>query len=187
MKTLINSLLLLLLFMAYSQKMSSQEMVVVMNQDYSPEELLEYGDDYALSVEKGQVIKVMKNGDEYDYYGSSRGGTFLKIPSDMFHVLGTVKGEKYLLVKSSNMRLLKEPSDDSDIYCYDDNAASSYLCLDFVHTLGPVVQAGNAMDWKLYTFPKGCRLPYLGKENGFFKTQVDGQEFYVSKKYCKLK
>ena len=109
------------------------------------------------------------------------------IPSDKFHVLGTVKGEKYLLVKSSNMRLLEGPSSDSGIYCYDANAGSSFACLAFVHTLGPVVQADQAMDWKPYTFPKGCRLPYLGVENGFYKTQVDGQEFYVSKKYCKLK
>jgi hypothetical protein len=110
------------------------------------------------------------------------------LPKSVCRLPGSVRGERYIVINCTNLRLREKPSTSSGIYCYDSDYAGSVAQEQFLlHPEKELGVYGNSYSWKPYYLPKGTRLPYLGKVNGFYKTKFDGTVFYLHSKYCLLK
>lgn len=164
--------------------MKAQEFIVVMNQDYSYEDPRW---NHKVTLKKGDVISVLKNDDSYQYYGGYTAAS-VDIPKHVFHIPGSVKGEKCIVVNGTNVRLREKPSTKSGIYCYDENNGGSVARYKFKLKPGVEVdEDGYQYGWQPYYLDKGTRLPYLGKSNGFYKSTFNGVVFYISARYTYVK
>lgn len=184
MRTAMKCLLLVLTLMVYSQRMSAQEMVVIMSQNYT------YDDprwNNPATLEKGEVITVYKEGDTYQYFGSYTAAS-VGIPKHVFHIPGSVRGERCIVINGTHVRLRKGPSTKTGIFCYDANNGSSVARYDFKVKPGKETDAdGIKYEWTPFYLDKGTRLPYLGKAGNFYKTSFNGYTFYISAQYTYVK
>ncbi len=187
MKIAFKFLMVAVALMACSMKANAQQMVVIMSQNYSCDDPRGFDESQKWTLKKGDALLVYKEGNVYNYFGGYT-AAFVEIPKRVCHLPGTVSGERYFVINATNLRLREKPSTSSGIYCYDENYGGSVAQLQFlVHPERELGVYGNSYSWKPYYLPKGTRLPYLGKVNGFYKTKFDGQVFYLSAKYCILK
>ena len=162
----------------------AMEIVVVMKSDYTYEDPRW---SQPVTLEKGSAITVIDDGSTtYDYwpYPASNVG----IPKNVTRLPGS-NGEHYIQINGTNVRLRKGPSTNYGYYCYNvANTASTYHNQFIGNGKKPKTDDwGLTAEWKPYYLPKGTRLPYLGKKNGFYKTAFNGVEFYISAKFCLLK
>jgi hypothetical protein len=162
----------------------AKEIVVVMNRNYTYDDPRD-GDEMVLA--KGKAISVWNvPGGDYEYWPYPIGKVL--IPKKAAHVLGTINGERYIVLNSAGVRLREGPSTQYGYYCVNSASGASVYHYKFVHDNKPLVDDwGLKADWTPYTLPKGTRLPYLGKQGNFYKTKFNGQVFYVSAKYSLLK
>ena len=163
---------------------NQKELVVVMKKDYTYEDPRW---SQSVTLEKGEAITVMSDGSStYDYwpYPAANVG----IPKEVTRLPGS-NGERYLQINGTNVRLREGPSTNYGYYCYNEANSSSVYHNQFIHdgNKPKVDDWGLTAEWKPYYLPKGTRLPYLGKEKGFYKTMFNGTQFYISAKYCLLK
>ena len=163
---------------------NTKEIVVVMKRNYTYEDPRW---SQPVTLEKGEAIKVMSDGSStYDYwpYPAANVG----IPKEVTRLPGS-NGERYLQVNGTNVRLRKGPSTNYGYYCYNAANTASVYHNQFIHdNKKPKTDDwGLAAEWVPYYLPKGIRLPYLGKEKGFYKTMFNGTQFYISAKFCLLK
>jgi len=183
MKNMLRIFLLSMLAMMSVEKINAQQMIVVMNQDYT------YNDprweDQKVTLEKGQVISVYKEDGTYQYFGGYTAAS-VAIPERVFHVPGRAPGEKSIYINATHLRLRQGPSTKYPMFCYDADNASSIARYAFRKAPGKQKDEDMTYNWKPYYLDKGTRLPYLGKKNGFYKTTFNGEVFYVSAKYCRL-
>ena len=186
MKNIMKNLLFVaFLFSAHSMK--AQEMVVVMSQNYTCEDPRGFGEEPKWTLKKGEALHVYKREEGYEYYGPYTAASVI-LPFRVCHVPGTVKGEKCIIINGTNLRLRQAPSTKSGIYCYDSDYGGSIAQEKFlVHPEKELGVYGTSYSWKPFYLPKGTRLPYLGKVNGFYKTKFRGSVFYLSAKYCLLR
>lgn len=162
----------------------SKEVVVVMSRNY------EYEDprwSQPVTLEKGETITVMDNGnDTYQYWPYPAAD--VAIPKDVARLPGS-NGERYIQINGTNVRFREGPSTNYGYYCYNAaNTASVYHNQFIKDNKKPKTDDwGLTAEWRPYYLPKGTRLPYLGKENDFYKTTFNGTIFYISAKYTLLK
>ena len=189
MKRLAIVMLLLSAFMSLSVDLKAQsetkELIVVLNKNYTYEDP-RWGS--PVELKRGEAISVYdKAGASYEYWPYPAAD--VAIPKKVAHVPGTVKGERCLIVTTNGLRLLEKPSAQSPYYCYNADSGASVAHNQFVSDKArPATDDwGLQADWQPYTYPKGTRLPYKGKQGNFYKTEIDGQEFYISAKQCQLK
>jgi len=160
------------------------EIVVVMKSDYT------YDDprwSMPVTLKKGQAITVMSDGSApYNYWPYPVAD--VEIPRNVARLPGS-NGEHYLQITGTNVRLREGPSTNYGYYCYNEmNTASVYHNQFIQDNKKPKTDDwGLTAEWTPYYLPKGTKLPYLGKKNGFYKTQFNGTQFYISAKYCKLR
>ena len=141
-----------------------------------------------VELKRGEAISVYdKAGASYEYWPYPAAD--VAIPKKVAHVPGTVKGERCLIVTTNGLRLLEKPSAQSPYYCYNADSGASVAHNQFVSdNARPATDDwGLQADWQPYTYPKGTRLLYQGKQGNFYKTKIGGQEFYISAKQCQLK
>ena len=183
MKKVFKVLLLLLALTTTSQTMQAQSFVVIMNQNYTCEN--PQGGEWTLK--KGQAINVYEEDNAYVYSGPFL-ASGVEIPVSKCHLPGAVKGEKYLIINVDNLSLREKPSTKSGIYCYDEDYGGTFdpskFSVNYKKELGVY---GTSYSWKPFYFPKGTRIPYLGKSGNFYKTTFDNKVFYVDAKKCTLK
>ena len=162
----------------------TKEIVVIIKKNYT------YDDprwSQPVTLEKGTAITVWNDGSPtYNYwpYPAANVG----IPKSVTRLPGS-NGERYLLLNGTNVRLREGPSTSYGYYCYNkQNSASVYHNQFIIDSKKPKTDDwGLEAEWAPYYLPKGTRLPYLGKEKGFYKTRFNGNIFYISAKYCLLK
>ena len=181
MKRLAIVILLLSAFMSLSVDLKAQsetkELIVVLNRNYTYEDP-RWGS--PVELKRGEAISVYdKAGASYEYWPYPAAD--VAIPKKVAHVPGTVKGECCLIVTTNGLRLLEKPSAQSPYYCYNADSGASVAHNQFVS------DKARPADWQPYTYSKGTRLPYKGKQGNFYKTKIGGQEFYISAKQCQLK
>ena len=161
-----------------------KEIVVVMKSNYT------YEDPrwpQSVTLEKGEVITVMDDGsDTYDFwpYPAANVG----IPKNVTRLPGS-NGERYIQINGTNVRFRQGPSTTYGYYCYNAASTASVYHYQFIRdNRKPKTDDWGLMaEWEPYYLPKGTRLPYLGKKNGFYLTMFNGTKFYISAKYCLLK
>ena len=161
-----------------------KEIVVVMKRDYTYEDPRW---SQPVTLEKGQAITVMSDGSaSYSYWPYPAAD--VEIPKEETRLPGS-NGEQYLQINGTNVRLREGPSTNYGYYCYnEENTASVYHNQFIRDNKKPKTDDwGLTAKWVPYYLPKGIRLPYLGKKNGFYKTRFNGTQFYISAKYCLLK
>lgn len=161
-----------------------KEIVVVMKSNYTYEDPRWA---HPVTLEKGVAITVMSDGSaSYNYWPYPVAD--VEIPKEVTRLPGS-NGERYLLLNGTNVRLREGPSTKYGYYCYnEENSASVYHNQFIRDNKKPKTDDwGLRAEWVPYYLPKGTRLPYLGKENGFYKTMFNGTVFYISAKYCLLK
>ena len=116
-------MLLLLACVMRTQAVMAQdakEVVVVMSRNYTYEDP-RWGQPVELT--KGTAIKVLDEGGGDDYYYWPYPAANVVIPRSVAHVPGKVKGERYLVLTGTNVRLREGPSTKYGYYSY--NIASS--------------------------------------------------------------
>ncbi len=180
-------LAILFLLVLVTGKVYGQQMVVIMSSNYTCDDPRGFDETAKWRLKKGDVLNVYKSKDGYEYYGGYTAASVV-LPSRVCRLPGSVKGERYIVINATNLRLREKPSLNSGIYCYDEDYGGSIAQNCFlVNPKSEKGTYGNSYSWKEYYLPKGTRLPYLGKQNGFYKTTFDGTVFYVSSKFCLLK
>lgn len=161
-----------------------KEIVVVMKKNYTYEDPRW---SQPVTLEKGKAITVMSDGGStYNYWPYPAAD--VEIPKEVTRLPGS-KGEHYLQINGTNVRLRMGPSTSYGYYCYNvANTASVYHNQFILDNEKPETDDwGLTAEWEPYYLPKGTKLPYLGKEKGFYKTMFNGTMFYISAKYCLLK
>ncbi len=161
-----------------------REIVVVMKRDYTYEDPRW---SHSVTLDKGKAITVMDDGGPYYNYWPYPAAD-VSIPRNVTRLPGS-NGEKYLQLNGTNVRLREGPSTRYGFFCYDAASGASTYQYRFIHD-GEKTEPDEwetIVDWTPYYLPKGIRLPYLGKENGFYKTRFNGTVFYISARYCLLK
>ncbi len=187
MRNIAKIVLVTLAMLPCTEKLNAQGMIVIMNQRYTCEDPRGFDENSEWTFNKGDALHVYKRDNSYDYYGPYTAAC-VSIPARFCHIPGTVKGEKYIVVNGTNVRLRQGPSTSSGIYCFDSDYGGSIAQEKFIVNPSKELSTyGNSYSWKPFYFNKGTRLPYLGKVNGFYKTKFDGVIFYISAKYCILK
>ena len=181
------AIMLLLAFSPVTQmkaQAQQKEVVVVMKQNYK------YDDprwDMSVQLDKGEAITVMDvGGTSYEYWPYPAAD--VSVPKNVTRLPGGA-GEHYIIINGTNVRFRKGPSIRHGYYCYNAiNTASVYHNQFVTDSRKPKTDDwGLEAEWKPYYLPKGTRLPYLGKKNGFYKTKFNGQVFYISAQFCRLK
>lgn len=163
---------------------TAKERVVVMRQNYT------YDDprwNTPVTLDKGEAITVMDNGgNTYEYWPYPAAD--VSVPKNVTRLPGGA-GEHYIIINGTNVRFRKGPSTRYGYYCYNSiNTASVYHNQFVTDSRKPQTDDwGLKAQWDPYYLPKGTRLPYLGKQNGFYKTKFNGQVFYISAQFCLLK
>ena len=162
-----------------------KEIVVVMTKNYTYEDPRWSNQ---VTLEKGKAITVMSIKDRPSYNYWPYPAADVEIPKEVTRLPGS-NGERHLKVNGTNVRLRKGPSTKYGYYCYNAaNTASVYHNQFINDNKKPKIDNwGLTAEWEPYYLPKGTLLPYLGKENGFYKTMFNGTYFYISAKYCLLK
>ena len=170
MKRLAIVMLLLSAFMSLSVDLKAQsetkELIVVLNKNYTYEDP-RWGS--PVELKRGEAISVYdKAGASYEYWPYPAAD--VAIPKKVAHVPGTASAQ-------------------SPYYCYNADSGASVAHNQFVSDKArPATDDwGLQADWQPYTYPKGTRLLYQGKQGNFYKTKIGGQEFYISAKQCQLK
>ena len=161
-----------------------KEIVVVMKTNYTYEDP-RWGQ--PVTLEKGHAITVWSDGSAtYDYWPYPAANVGL--PKNVTRLPGS-NGERYIQINGTNVRLRKGPSTNYGYYCYNQASTASVYHNQFISNGAKpkTDDRGLYAEWKPYYLPKGTRLPYLGKKNGFYKTAFNGEIFYISAKYCLLK
>ncbi len=177
-------LLLLFLSLSGTALRAQKKEVVVMSRNYT------YDDprwNTPVQLEKGEAITVTAaDGGYYEYWPYPAAD--VAIPKNVTRLPGAA-GERYLVVNGTNVRLRKGPSTNYGYYCYNAaNTASVYHNQFITERNKPKTDDwGLSAEWEPYYLPKGTRLPYLGKQSGFYKTKFNGQVFYISAKFTLLK
>lgn len=162
-----------------------KELVVVMSRNYT------YEDPRWLSpveLKRGEAIVVQdQEGASYDFWPYPAAD--VAIPKRVTRLPGAVKGERYLVLTVSNARLLQSPSAQSPYYCYNVESSASVYHNQFVSdgNRPKTDEWGLEAEWQPVTYPKGTRLPYKGKQGGFFKTKIGTLEFFISARHCQLR
>lgn len=185
-----NKFLILSLFAFFCQAVNvmaqgkPKQIVVMMKRNYTYEDPRW---SQPVTLNKGEAITVMSDGSAtYDYwpYPAANVG----IPKGVTRLPGSI-GEHYLQINGTNVRLREGPSTSYGYYCYNAASGASVYHNQFIHDNRKTSTDdwGLAAEWEPYYLPKGTRLPYLGKERGFYKTKFNGVIFYISAKYCLLK
>lgn len=162
-----------------------KEIVIVLSQDYTYEDP-RWGEN--VTIDAGTSITVLDSGgEEYQYWPYPASDTF--IPKSLTHLPGQGAGERYFVLTGTNVRLREGPSLNHGYYCANILSGASVYHNQFVKDRYKPREDewGLRAEWEPIYLPKGTRLVYLGQKNGFFKTQFNGQTFYISSKYCKLK
>ena len=164
----------------------AKEMVVVMSRNYTYEDP-RWGQPVELT--KGTAIKVLDEGGGDDYYYWPYPAANVVIPRSVAHVPGKVKGERYLVLTGTNVRLREGPSTKYGYYSYNIASSASVYHNQFITDNNQPAKDDWGLDaeWRPYYLPKGTRLPYLGKQGDFYKTKFNDQVFYISAKFCQLK
>ena len=185
MKKIFRVFMLLALMLISSANVNAQGMVVIMDGSYSCEDPRNDGETW--TFKKGDALLVYNgDGNGYEYSGPYTAAS-VEIPKNKCHIPGE-HGEKYIVINVNDLNLREGPSTRHKIYCYDEEYAGSIDPSKFLanprRELGVY---GNSYSWRAYHLPKGTCLPYLGKENGFYKTTFDGTVFYVCARYCSLR
>ena len=161
-----------------------KEIVVIMKKNYTYEDPRW---SQPVTLEKGEAITVMSDGDSnYNYWPYPAAD--VEIPKSVARLPGS-NGEHYLLLNGTNVRLREGPSTNYGYYCYNVASSASVYHNQFIHDRNKpkTDNWGLTAEWEPYYLPKGTKLPYLGKKNGFYKTMFNGIQFYISAKYCLLK
>lgn len=183
------SMALLIACMIQSANVMAQdakEVVVVTNRNYT------YDDprwSQPVELPKGTAIKVLDEGGGDDYYYWPYPAANVVIPRNVAHVPGYIKGERYLVLTGTNVRLREGPSTKYGYYCYNIASSASVYHNQFISDTNQPSKDdwGLEAEWRPYYLPKGTRLPYLGKQGDFYKTKFNNQVFYISAKFCVLK
>ena len=179
-------LILTLLFTATAAiaQTTSKEKVVIMNRNYVYEDPRW---EQSATLPKGEAIIVQDVGTAYEYWPYPAAD--VRIPKNVAHVPGTVKGERYLVINGTNVRLREGPSLRHGYYCINVLSGASVYHNQFVTDKNKpkVDEWGLEAEWEPYYLPKGTRIPYLGRQGDFYKTKIDGVVFYISAKFCLLK
>ena len=163
---------------------NSKEIIVVMKRNYTYEDPRW---SQSVTLEKGTAITVMDDGSTtYSYWPYPAAD--VGIPKEVTRVPGS-NGERYLQITGTNVRLREGPSTNYGYYCYNAASGASVYHNQFIHdSKKPETDDwGITAEWEPYYLPKGTKLPYLGKKNGFYKTMFNNTQFYISAKYCKLR
>ena len=163
---------------------NAKEIVVVMKKNYTYEDPRW---SQPVTLEKGEAITVMSDGSStYNYWPYPAAD--VSIPKSVTRLPGS-NGERYLQINGTNVRLRKGPSTNYGYYCYNSASTASVYHNQFIHENNKpqTDDWGLTAEWEPYYLPKGTRLPYLGKKNGFYKTMFNGTTFYISAKFCLLK
>ena len=187
MKNIYRITMLLALMMISSMYVSAQELVVIMNEDYTCDDPRGEEGNAGWNFKKGDALHVYKgdNGD-YEYFGPYIAANAM-IPKNLCHLPGE-RGEKYIVINVENLNLREGPSTRHKIYCYDSEYGGTFDPSKFLaNPHSELGVYGNSRSWKAWHLPKGIRMPYLGKENGFYKTSFNNIVFYICAKYCTLK
>ncbi len=161
-----------------------KEVVVVMKRSFTYEDPRWNN---PVTLEKGEAVTMMDHGDaDYSYWPYPAADVV--IPKDVTRLPGA-GGEHYLVINGTHVRLREGPSTQYGYYCYNAASTASVYHNQFIRdNQRPATDNwGLTAEWAPYYLPKGTRLPYLGKRNGFYKTAFNGREYYISAKYCLLK
>ncbi|MBR1466340.1 MAG: hypothetical protein IJ607_08270 [Bacteroidaceae bacterium] len=163
---------------------TAKELVVVIKQNYT------YDDprwNTQVTLEKGEAITVMDHGgSSYEFWPYPAAD--VSIPKKVTRLPGSA-GEHYLVINGTNVRLRKGPSTNYGYYCTNVASGASVYHNQFISDKNKPKEDewGLKAQWEPYYLPKGTRLPYLGKQNGFYKTKFNSQVFYISAKFTLLK
>ena len=183
------TLLLLLTMLAVGNVISfaqNKVLVVVANRNVSYEDP-RWGNNNTIT--KGKAISVIDDGsNQYEWWLYPAADVILAKKD--FHVPGSIKGEKCIVINGTNVRFREKPSLQAGILCYNIEHAGSTYHIEFVKQSS--VQKNLRVDgvpvfWDPYYLPKGTRLPYKGRVGDFYKTELNGMTLYISAKYCSLK
>jgi len=186
MKNVLKFIITVLILCGSALSMNAQK-VMIMSRTYTCEDPRGFDENATWTLKKGEAILVYPTSDGYEYYGGYTAASVI-LPKSVCRLPGSVRGERYIVINGTNLRLREKPSTSSGIYCYDSDYAGSVAQEQFLlHPEKELGVYGNSYSWKPYYLPKGTRLPYLGKVNGFYKTKFDGTVFYLHSKYCLLK
>lgn len=163
----------------------AKEVVVVMNRNYTYEDP-RWGQPVELM--RGEAIKVLDEGSGAYFFWPYPAANVV-IPRSVAHVPGKVKGERYIVLTGTNVRLREGPSTKYGYYCYNIASSASVYHNQFITDNNQPAKDDWGLDaeWRPYYLPKGTRLPYLGKQGDFYKTKFNDQVFYISAKFCQLK
>ena len=162
----------------------AKEIAVIMSRDYTYEDP-RWGS--PVQLKKGEAITVMdEKGAAYDYWPYPAAD--VSIPKNVTRLPGAAH-ERYILLNGNNVRLHEAPSLKSGYYCINTESGASVYHNQFIKdTNKPKTDDwGLAARWEAYTLPKGTRLPYLGTQNGFYKTKFNGTVFYIQSRSCILR
>lgn len=171
----------------YFTEMTAQdnkEVVVVMKHNYTYEDP-RWGE--PVEIVKGEAITVIPSSKStYQYWPYPAAD--VEIPKKVTRLPGEA-GEQYIVLNGTNIRFREGPSTNYGYYCINTQSSASVYHNQFIKNPSAVKTDnwGLTAEWEPYYLPKGTRLPYLGKKNGFYKTKLDGIVFYVSAKFCLLK
>lgn len=158
-----------------------KDLVVVMNRNYTYEDPRW---NQSVTLKQGEAITVVDDGSaNYDYWPYPAANVV--IPKKVTRLAGT-KGEHYIIINGTNVRFREGPSTRYGYYCYNAENTASVYHNQFIHDNNKpkTDDFGLAARWEPYYLPKGTRLPYLGQQNGFYKTKFNNNIFYISAKYC---
>lgn len=161
-----------------------KEIVVIMKSDYTYEDPRW---SQSVTLKKGEAITVMNvSGPSYEYWPYPAAD--VDLPKAKTRLPGS-NGEHFLQISGTNVRLREGPSTNYGYYCYNAASGASVYHNQFISDKNKpkTDDWGLTAEWEPYYLPKGTRLPYLGKENDFYKTKFNGTVFYLSAKYCLLK
>ena len=141
------------------------------------------------SISKGQAISVSNTtGTHYQWWPYPAAD--VSLAKKQFHIPGTWKGEKCIVINGTNVRFREKASLQSGILCYNTASGASYYQTGFIEDSSvkkEIIEEGSIVYWDPYYLPKGTRLPYKGKEGDFYKTELNGMTLYISTKYSYVK
>ncbi len=184
---LMKRLLLPILFLILSSSTPLLAQIVVVANKTVKYEDPRWGGEQSLN--KGEAITVSYDGgSEYEWWLYP--AAFAVLPKKDFHIPGSVRGEKCIVVNGTNVRFREKPSTQSGILCYDIDSGASTYSVNFVqqsHIQRHLKIDGCPVYWDPYYLPKGTRLPYKGKSGNFYKTEFNGMILYISAKYSYVK